>query len=212
MAEDRSNDPNFVFGLGGIGHDTQSDAWFAGHNNRASQHGPGRVWGEHREPSDKWFHLPGEKIFVEKEETRVPNASNFHFYKEDHTLGNLLRDRLFRMPGVLFSAYKVPHPSINEFDLRVQTTGDFTPKEALIRAVRGLMTDLSIMSREFTKEWELHKVRKEGERLSEQAAAAAAAGVESGATGTGGEDEAMEGANDGTADAAVDGTTTTGGI
>lgn len=40
----------------------------------------------------------------------VQSASVFTFNKEDHTLGNMLRERLLRNPHVHFSGYKVPHP------------------------------------------------------------------------------------------------------
>ena len=39
-----------------------------------------------------------------------PSTSIFHFNKEDHTLGNLLRDQLRKNRHVVFSAYKIPHP------------------------------------------------------------------------------------------------------
>ena len=108
----------------------------------------------------------------------VPNTSVFTFNKEDHTLGNLLRSRLLQSPHVEFSGYKVPHPlfryvydisttdmiltSNSKFELRVGTDGTLTPRQALVEACKSLVSDLSTLSREFTKEWELRKMVGDG--------------------------------------------------
>ena len=92
----------------------------------------------------------------------VPNACTFLIKKEDHTLGNLLRDRLIKMPTILFSAYKVPHPLFAKFELRVQTDGDISPKDAVIRACGELIQELQRLDQEFTKEWELKKIAGQG--------------------------------------------------
>ncbi|KAI4129976.1 MAG: hypothetical protein LQ338_001982 [Usnochroma carphineum] len=97
----------------------------------------------------------GEKKVTEETDTRIPSTSVFTFNKEDHTLGNMLRARLLQSPQVLFSGYKVPHPLFSSFILRVQTDGTVTPRQALIQACKDLVTDLGLLSREFTKEWEL---------------------------------------------------------
>jgi len=95
----------------------------------------------------------------------VPNASTFLFKKEDHTLANLLRARLLTMPNILFAAYKVPHPLFADFELRVQTDGNLTPKDAVIRACREIVSDLGTLSREFSKEWELKKITIRGDDM-----------------------------------------------
>ena len=53
---------------------------------------------------------------------------------------------------------QVPHPMFPTFELRVQTDGEVTPKEAVIATCTDLVNDLSTLSREFTKEWELRKM------------------------------------------------------
>ena len=90
----------------------------------------------------------------------VPNAAVFTFNKEDHTLGELLRSRLLKDKRVIFSGYKVEHPLLPKFDLRVQTDGEITPKEAVLKACRDTVQDLAILSREFTKEFELKKIAR----------------------------------------------------
>ncbi|KAL9105883.1 MAG: hypothetical protein Q9227_008994 [Pyrenula ochraceoflavens] len=99
-----------------------------------------------------------EKKVVEEVDTRVPNCCMFTFNKEDHTLGNLIRTRLLQSPHIEFSAYKVPHPVFPNFVLRVQTDGEISPREAVITACKDLVSDLSTLSREFTKEFELRKM------------------------------------------------------
>lgn len=54
--------------------------------------------------------------------------------------------------------FQVPHPLVPKFELRVQTDGEITPKEAVIAACHELVRDLGILSREFTKEYELRKM------------------------------------------------------
>jgi hypothetical protein len=52
----------------------------------------------------------------------------------------------------------VPHPLFATFELRVQTDGEITPKEAVVNCCKSLVSDLEILSREFTKEYELRKM------------------------------------------------------
>lgn len=52
----------------------------------------------------------------------------------------------------------VPHPLFATFELRIQTDGTMTPKEALVSCCKALVGDMEILSREFTKEYELRKM------------------------------------------------------
>ena len=52
----------------------------------------------------------------------------------------------------------VPHPLFSNFELRIQTDGEITPKEALVTCCRNLVSELEVFSREFTKEFELRKM------------------------------------------------------
>ncbi|KAJ6078737.1 hypothetical protein N7467_008490 [Penicillium canescens] len=101
---------------------------------------------------------PGENKIDVEVDTRLPSAAIFTFHKEDHTLGNMLRTRLLKTQHVIFAAYKVPHPLTPNFLLRVQTDGEVTPRQAVINACHALIKDLGILSREFTKEFELRKM------------------------------------------------------
>lgn len=100
----------------------------------------------------------GEKKCSEVPDTRTPNSSVFTFNREDHTLANILRAHLLKDSHVIFAGYKIPHPLFATFELRVQTDGSVTPKEALVNTCKALVGDLEILSREFTKEFELRKM------------------------------------------------------
>ncbi|TQB68776.1 DNA-directed RNA polymerase II core subunit [Monascus purpureus] len=112
-----------------------------------------------QQPSYESFVLANGENKVEMEvDTRIPSSAIFTFNKEDHTLGNMIRSRLLQNSHVLFAGYKVPHPLVPSFILRVQTDGEITPKQAVITACNELVKDLGILSREFTKEYELRKM------------------------------------------------------
>ncbi|KAK6219865.1 hypothetical protein QIS74_05367 [Colletotrichum tabaci] len=89
----------------------------------------------------------GEKKIEEKVFSGMSNTSDFIIKKEDHTLGNLLSEHL--------KAHK------NMF-IRVQTDGSITAKEALVQVIKKLMQDLSHLSREFTREFELRRMVEAG--------------------------------------------------
>ncbi|OKL60806.1 hypothetical protein UA08_03918 [Talaromyces atroroseus] len=99
-----------------------------------------------------------EKKIEEKADTRTPSTSIFTINREDHTMGNLLHNRLLQNRHVTFAAYKVPHPLVHKVELRVQTDGEITPKDALLAACHDTVRDLGTLSREFTKEFELRKM------------------------------------------------------
>lgn len=98
-------------------------------------------------------------------------------------MANLLRAHLLKDPHVTFAGYRgttlppkscipphtvcriyltpntylVPHPLFATIELRVQTDGTITPKEAVITTSKNLLAELGQLSREFTKEFELRK-------------------------------------------------------
>ncbi len=140
---------------------------------------------ESDQPRTELFLLgPGEKKVTMELDTRIASSAIFHFHKEDHTLANMLRSRLLKTAHVTFAAYKVPHPLVAEFELRVQTDGEVTPKETVVQACRDLVQELAELSRQFTKEWELRKIAGVGARPAPRAGTSA--GTTTGtATGTG---------------------------
>jgi DNA-directed RNA polymerase II subunit RPB11 len=52
-------------------------------------------------------------------------------------------------PQVLFAGYKVPHPLEHKFVVRIQTSADYTPAEALTNAITDLLSEVSLMEERF---------------------------------------------------------------
>ncbi|KAG2378655.1 hypothetical protein C9374_008294 [Naegleria lovaniensis] len=95
------------------------------------------------------FDLEGEiKVKAEKIE-KMPNAANFIVNKEDHTLGNIIRMRLHEDRRVLFAGYKIPHPLEHHIEIKIQTTEDSEPREALMESIASLIRSYNQMKRDF---------------------------------------------------------------
>ena len=45
----------------------------------------------------------------------------------------------------MFAGYKVPHPLEHKFVLRVQTTNDYSPNEALTNAIQDLLQEVKTL-------------------------------------------------------------------
>ncbi|KAG5675075.1 hypothetical protein PVAND_005010 [Polypedilum vanderplanki] len=91
----------------------------------------------------------GEKKIIKELDTKVPNAAIFTVNKEDHTLGNMIRNQLLKDPRVLFAGYKVPHPLEHKFVIRIQTTSNYSPEDAFMNAITDLMSELSLFEERF---------------------------------------------------------------
>lgn len=61
----------------------------------------------------------------------------------------MIRCQLLKDPNVLFAGYKNPHPLEHKIILRVQTTSDYTPHEALMNAITDLISELSLFEERF---------------------------------------------------------------
>jgi DNA-directed RNA polymerase subunit L len=62
---------------------------------------------------------------------------------------NEQKSQLLKDPQVLFAGYKCPHPLEHKFILRVQTTSDYSPQEALRNAITDLMSEMSLLDERF---------------------------------------------------------------
>lgn len=60
-----------------------------------------------------------------------------------------LYSQLLKDPNVLFAGYKLPHPLEHKFVLRIQTTSDYLPQEALMNAITDLISELSLFEERF---------------------------------------------------------------
>ena len=59
----------------------------------------------------------------------LPYFACIHIQKEDHTLGNILRQQLLRDPRTRFAGYRKPHPLFDLVELKVQTDGTCQPNQ-----------------------------------------------------------------------------------
>ena len=98
---------------------------------------------------ESFLLFDGEKKITKEQDTKVPNAAVFTINKEDHTLGNMIRQQLLKDPNVLFAGYKNPHPLEHKVVLRIQTTSDYTPQDALMNAITDLISELSLFEERF---------------------------------------------------------------
>merc|ERR1712066_118031 len=98
---------------------------------------------------ESFLLFDGEKKITREQDTKVPNAAVFTINKEDHTLGNMIRQQLLKDPNVLFAGYKNPHPMENKVVLRIQTTSDYAPNDALMNSITDLISELSLFEERF---------------------------------------------------------------
>ncbi|KAH1017943.1 hypothetical protein HUJ05_008521 [Dendroctonus ponderosae] len=61
----------------------------------------------------------------------------------------MIRNQLLKDPSVLFAGYKLPHPLEHKFVLRIQTTSDYSPQDALMHAITDLISELSLFEERF---------------------------------------------------------------
>eukprot|EP01012_Entosiphon_sulcatum_P008096 TRINITY_DN1427_c0_g1_i1.p2 TRINITY_DN1427_c0_g1~~TRINITY_DN1427_c0_g1_i1.p2 ORF type:complete len:118 (-),score=46.22 TRINITY_DN1427_c0_g1_i1:270-623(-) len=113
-------------------------------------------------PSADWVLDNGEerKLTVEPD-TKLENIIT----KEDHTLGNLLRMKLHENDKVLFSGYKVPHPLTHDIHLKVHTTKETSPQEAVMEALQSLIGELDDFEAQFRTEVQRAKRTEEQSML-----------------------------------------------
>lgn len=57
--------------------------------------------------------------------------------------------QLLKDPHVLFAGYKQPHPLEHKIIIRVQTTADYTPQDAMRNAIMDLISELSLLEERF---------------------------------------------------------------
>ncbi|CAH1399938.1 DNA-directed RNA polymerase II subunit RPB11 [Halyomorpha halys] len=102
----------------------------------------------------------GEQKIIVETDTKVPNAAIFTINKEDHTLGNMIRNQLLKDPQVLFAGYKLPHPLEHKFLIRIQTINTTTPQKVLEDAIKDLISELSLFEERFKE-----AIKEKKERL-----------------------------------------------
>ncbi|CAL8114316.1 unnamed protein product [Orchesella dallaii] len=114
-------------------------------------------------PFESFILFDEEKKIIIEPETKVPNAAMITINKEDHTLGNMIRCQLLKDPHVLFSGYKQTHPLEHKIVIRVQTTPEYTPAEAMKTALKDLLVEVRSMEHRFKEALEDYKDTKKQE-------------------------------------------------
>ena len=69
--------------------------------------------------------------------------------KPNYSYFSFCRQQLLKDPNVLFAGYKNPHPMENKVVLRIQTTSDYAPNDALMNAITDLISELSLFEERF---------------------------------------------------------------
>jgi len=100
-----------------------------------------------------------EKKITIHRENKVPNAAVITIKKEDHTLGNLLRCQLLKDPFVLFAGYKQEHPLDHQIVIRIQTTPEYSPGDALKNAMMDLLAEMGTLEKGFKEAIEEYRER-----------------------------------------------------
>jgi DNA-directed RNA polymerase II subunit RPB11 len=57
--------------------------------------------------------------------------------------------QLLKDPQVVFAGYKCPHPLEHKFVIRVQTTPDYSPQEAVRNAITDLISEMALLDERF---------------------------------------------------------------
>jgi len=84
---------------------------------------------------------------------RLADAATFRIYREDHTVGNLLRMQLLRDPAIRFAGYRIPHPLEKDIEVLIQVKdgASDTPLAALDRSVSSLDAELKWLKEKYEK-------------------------------------------------------------
>jgi DNA-directed RNA polymerase II subunit RPB11 len=99
---------------------------------------------------------------------QVTNAGTFHFNKEDHTVGNLLRMQLLRDPNVRFAGYCHPHPLVHFIDMKIQTNNStVAPVEVLSSAIEDLANETDHLITQFQDAVETWKRENDAEMAAQ---------------------------------------------
>jgi DNA-directed RNA polymerase II subunit RPB11 len=80
-----------------------------------------------------------------KNDPLIPNLGLFRIVNEDHTIGNVIHHKLIGLKGVIFCAYKKPHPLEYFIVVKIVTNGKLTATQALDCSLKDLYIELSLI-------------------------------------------------------------------
>ncbi|KPI35310.1 DNA-directed RNA polymerase II subunit RPB11 [Cyphellophora attinorum] len=135
------------------------------HNSADMRGGQGQLHVDRPDRHEFWTLKPGEKKIERKVDTRTANTEEFIIRAEDHTMGNLIREALLKMPEVTFAAYKCPHPLDNRVIIRIQCNpdSDLKPVDAFRTAIDESIKELQTFLDRFRKSYNLTKMSQEAQ-------------------------------------------------
>ncbi|TNV80102.1 hypothetical protein FGO68_gene10616 [Halteria grandinella] len=81
-----------------------------------------------------------------EEDSKIRNQGTVTVRDEDHTLGNVVRHQLLLDKRVRFAGYKKPHPLEEFVEIKVQTTGEVSPIQAVIDASDRLVARMNTLT------------------------------------------------------------------
>lgn len=81
-----------------------------------------------------------KKVIIEDGD--ILNSVELTIKDENHTLGNLLSDYLYRDKRCVFSAYKMPHPLTEEIKIKVTTDGSIKPVDLIVETIDKLNNEI----------------------------------------------------------------------
>ena len=102
------------------------------------------------------FHEQQDKVIVTNIE-KIDNTALFTINKEDHTFGNAVKMMLLRNPKIRYVAYRKPHPLENKINIKIQTNGEITPKEAFREALKNLNADIDDCVKQLEEEFQSYR-------------------------------------------------------
>jgi len=108
------------------------------------------------------FDLEDDIKLKEEPVQKMINASVFDINKEDHTIGNIVRVQLLEDETVMFAGYKIPHPLEHRVEIKLQTTSESTPRNALANAVGKLTSQYEMLRTKFVAECNREEQRHMG--------------------------------------------------
>eukprot|EP00501_MAST-03F_sp_TOSAG23-6_P000290 GSMAST32.ASY1.ANO1.297.1 assembled CDS len=104
----------------------------------------------------------GEKKITFTRDPGLANAATFTLLKEDHTLGNIIRMELLRDTENMFAGYKVPHPLVNDLEIKLQTKNDnYNPTDSFAHSLRNLRAEVIETQSKFVNAVEAYKQRNQ---------------------------------------------------
>jgi DNA-directed RNA polymerase II subunit RPB11 len=91
-------------------------------------------------------------VTAEKDPGGVSNCYQFTIQNEDHTLGNLLTQKLLDEDRVLFAGYRIHHPMDDWIYVRVNVSDDIQrPADLVQQTIQTLTQEIDILSDQFAK-------------------------------------------------------------